>query len=54
MQFGNIGIHVFEDVSPCVQKGLAVVSEEFILWCWTGAKSLQQLPCRSLLMVMAA
>jgi hypothetical protein len=37
-KFGNIGMHVFDDVSPCVQKGLAVVSEECILWCWAGAK----------------
>ena len=49
-KFGNIGMYVFEDVSPCAQKGLAVVSEECILWCWTGAKSLQQQLCRSLLM----
>jgi hypothetical protein len=39
---------VFEGASPCVQRLLAVVSEECLLWCWAGAKALQQLLSRLL------
>ena len=39
---------VFEGANPCVQRVLAVVSEECLLWCWSGAKALQQLLSRLL------
>ena len=31
---------VFEGATPCVQRVLAIVSEECMLWCWAGAKAL--------------
>jgi len=39
---------VFEGASPCVQRVLAVVTEECMLWCWAGAKAPQQLLSRLL------
>ena len=39
---------VFEGATPCVQRVLAIVSEECMLWCWAGAKAPQQLLSRLL------